>query len=223
MNTTQQQNYKPVAYARPNWREREALKEKQQREAAQKYAEEMQRKQYANTEENFPTMMTPTKRKAEGAPQGFSNLAKKWQQDDELEQKLEAYRKSKTEMERRALLGSIYVLRQRRMGDYEDDEVYEEARVLEAQTMQREEEDLNEKFPPHGRRGTYSEPDSEGWRTVLKRVRKQKRTLTEAELAQKYRDEFFEKDDEDDNDLGPRPTNGSWYPEDAGAHRRDFW
>lgn len=217
MSTTTQQNYKPVAYARPNWREREALKEKQQREAAQKYAEEMQRKQYANNEENFPTTMTPAKRKAEGAPQGFSNLAKKWQQDDELEQKLEAYRKSKSEMERRALLGSIYVLRQRRMGNYdedEEDEVYEEARILEAQSMQQEKEDLNEKFPPHGKRGTYSEPDEEGWRTVLRRVRKQKRTLTEAELAQKYRETFFGKEDEDD--VGESP-------DDAGAHRRDFW
>jgi hypothetical protein len=114
MSTTTQQNYKPVAYARPNWREREALKEKQQREAAQKYAEDMQRKQYENTEQNFPTTMTAAKRKAMDAPQGFSNLAKKWRQDDELEQKLEAYRKSKTEMERRALLNSIYVLRSRR-------------------------------------------------------------------------------------------------------------
>jgi hypothetical protein len=209
MSTTTQQNYKPVAYARPNWREREALKEKQQREAAQKYADEMQRKQYENTEQNFPTTMTAAKRKAEGAPQGFSNLAKKWRQDDELEQKLEAYRKSKTEMERRALLSSIYVLRNRRAGDDEED-LYED----EVETLPPQEEDLNEKFPPHGRRGTYTEPDEEGWRTVVRRVRKQKHTLTEAELAQKYRETFFEKEDE--NESGD-------YVDDAGAHRRDFW
>jgi hypothetical protein len=48
----------------------------------------------------------------------------------------------------------------------------------------------------------------------VRRVRKQKHTLTEAELAQKYRETFFEKEDE--NESGD-------YVDDAGAHRRDFW
>ena len=184
--------------SRPSWREREALKDRQQREAAAKAADEQQRKQYANTEANFPTTMAvrPALTKT-AVPQGFSAMASKWQQQEELERQLEAYRKSNSDRERRAILDTVYILRRRRAGYEEDVEDFDDE---EEPLPDDEEEDLNEKFPPHGRRGTYTEPDEEGWRIVLKRQRKQKRTLTEAELAQKYRDTFFNHEDGDSDD-----------------------
>ena len=68
---------------------------------------------------------------------------------------------------------------------------------------------------PHGRRGTYTEPDSEGFRTVTRRARKQVRTLTEAELARKYRAEFFGEDDEEEEDVNGDLTDRN--------QRRDFY
>lgn len=199
--------------SRPSWREREALKERQQREAAAKAAEEQQRKQYANTEANFPSTMAvrPALTKT-AVPQGFSAMASKWQQQEELERQLEAYRKSNSDRERRAILDTVYILRRRSAGFHEeDDTLYDD----DISTIPEETEDINEKFPPHGRRGTYTEPDGEGWRTVIKRQRKQKRTLTEAELAQKYRQEFFEREDNDSDDLNGDLTDRN--------QRREFY
>lgn len=189
-------NTKFNSNSRPSWREREALKERQQREAAAKAADEQQRRQYANNESNFPTTMAvrPALTKT-AVPQGFSAMASKWQQQEELERQLEAYRKSNSDRERRAILDTVYILRRRRAG-FEDD-VDDDVSTVPDESP---EEDLAEKFPPHGKRGTYTEPDEEGWRLVIKRQRKQKRTLTEAELAKKYREEFFERDDGDSED-----------------------
>lgn len=185
--------------SRPTWREREALKERQQREAAAKAAEEQQRKQYANNEVNFPSTMAarPTVLTKTAVPQGFSAMASKWQQQEELERQLEAYRKSNSDRERRAIIDTVYVLRRRHAGFQDEDD---DVSTLTYET-EPEEEDLNEKFPPHGKRGTYSEPDSEGWRLVLKRQRKEKRTLSEAELAKKYRDTFFAEDEYESDDM----------------------
>lgn len=198
--------------SRPSWREREALKERQQREAAAKAADEQQRKQYANNEANFPTTMAvrPALTKT-AVPQGFSAMASKWQQQEELERQLEAYRKSTSERERRAILDTVYVLRRRRAG-FEDD-VEDDVSTVPEEDL----EDFNEKFPPHGKRGTYTEPDEEGWRLVIKRQRKQKRTLTEAELAKKYREEFFgdreegDSDDDMNGDLTDRNQRRQFY------------
>lgn len=205
-------NTKFNSNSRPSWREREALKERQQREAAAKAADEQQRRQYANNESNFPTTMAvrPALTKT-AVPQGFSAMASKWQQQEELERQLEAYRKSNSDRERRAILDTVYILRRRRAG-FEDDVEDDVSTVPEESP----EEDLAEKFPPHGKRGTYTEPDSEGWRIVLKRQRKQKRTLTEAELAKKYREEFFgDREDDSDDDMNGDLTDRN--------QRREFY
>lgn len=205
-------NTKFNSNSRPSWREREALKERQQREAAAKAADEQQRRQYANNESNFPTTMAvrPALTKT-AVPQGFSAMASKWQQQEELERQLEAYRKSNSDRERRAILDTVYILRRRRAG-FEDD-VDDDVSTVPDESP---EEDLAEKFPPHGKRGTYTEPDEEGWRLVIKRQRKQKRTLTEAELAKKYREEFFgDREDDSDDDMNGDLTDRN--------QRREFY
>lgn len=192
-----------------NWRERQALKETQQREAARKAADEAERKRYANTQENFPTLVTTAHRITSDTLTGFADLANKMRMRDEVQQQLEAYRKAKSARERRTILDTVVLLR-RPQRDYDDEE---------EEPVEETPEDLRETYPPHGSRGTYSDvywdPEhGDGWRMVTKKMRKVKRELTEAELAQKYREEFLM----DDAESGDYDTSG--YPEDS---RRAFY
>ena len=194
-----------------NWRERQALKETQQREAARKAADEVERKRYANTHENFPTLVTTAHRMNTDALQGFADLANKMRLHDEVEQQLEAYRKAKSVRERRHILNTVVLLRrpQQRYDEEDEEEVPEDTP-----------QDLRETYPPHGTRGTYSDvywdPEhGDGWRMVTKKMRKVKRELTEAELAQKYREEFLMDDDGSEH----YESNAN-YPEDS---RRAFY
>lgn len=174
--------YTPTATARPTWRERSAIKRREQHEAEARAIEEEQRRHYANTEENFPTTMKATTTTGNTGSK-FADLATKWQVEEEMGRQLERYRKAKSERDRNMIRDTIVFLRNRRLDDIEDDS--------STLTYGEEVEDFNTMYPTHGPRGTNTEPDAEGWRMVVKRTRKQKYTLTEAELAQKYRDEFF--------------------------------
>lgn len=190
MSSTTKQ-YTPTATARPTWREREAQKERQQREAAFRAKEQEQAKRFANTEENFPTTMrTPQKMTVHGGPPGkFAELANKWQADEEV-----ARHKAYKQREQKVFYETVIPLRSGGgPRDEYDDYEYDDITVVE-------EESLDEKFPPHGKRGTYTAPDNEGWRMVTKKMKKQPRELTEAELVQKYRETFFGEDGEEDAD-----------------------
>jgi hypothetical protein len=190
------------------WRAREAAKEQYRREAANKAAEDAERKKYENTEDNFPTLVTTAHRMdSNSAPQGFSALAEKWREEDELDKKLEAYKKARTEKERREIVESIYVFRQTKRNQpvYEDeDEVVEETTKSTPLTVV---------YPGHGKRKTFSLPDSEGWRTVNKRYRKEKAELTEAELYEKYMNTRTneEYDNEVNEDLGEGDQRRQFY------------
>lgn len=188
MSTTTKQ-YTPTATARPNWRQREAQKERQQREAAAKAAEDERAKSFANTEENFPTTMKTTDSiRVHGGPSGkFLELANKLQVDEE------AIRQAKKARRQRIAYDPNLFIRSGRRLNYEEDDDY-------ASTVVEDTTDLNEKYPPHGKRGTYSAPDYEGFRTVTKKTKKVKRELTEAELQKKYREEFFGEGAEGEED-----------------------
>ncbi len=167
-----------------SWRDRQALKHKQSADAAERRA-------YENTEENFPTLVATARRLADG-PTDFSGKVAKMREREELEKQMEAYRKAKTARERREILASVYVVRRAPAAseeDYEEDDVA----TLPAPV----DDDL---YPPHGKRGRYGPADEDGWRLVTRKQRKQKRELTEAELAQKYREEFFGENGEEDED-----------------------
>ena len=195
MSSTNKQ-YTPTTTARPTWREREAQKERQQREAVVRAADDVHRKKVAKTEENFPTTMKPTNRVTIRPPGKFAELATKWQVEEEIDRQLENYRKAKNDRDRNVIRNSVIFLRNRhtRDEDYYDDE---ETMSYEEEV---EEETLDEKFPSHGKRGTFTAPDAEGWRLVVRKTRKQPQELTEAQLVQKYRDEFFGGEDEDEDD-----------------------
>lgn len=192
MSSTRTKQYTPTTTARPTWREREAQKERQQREAAAKSAEEIRTRAFAKTEENFPTMMKTTgKMTVYGGPQGkFLELANKLQVDDDALLAAKKARRQKIDYN-----PALFIRSGRARSYEEEDEDYE----YEDETVPQE--DINELYPPHGKRGTYSPPDSEGWRTVIKKMRKQPRELTEADLVRKYREEFFgEGEDAEDAD-----------------------
>lgn len=200
-------NYAPTTTARPTWREREAQKERAQREAVARAAEEQHRKKIAKTEENFPSTMKPIEKMTVygGTAGKFAELAAKWNVDEEL------LRTAKNDRERKIIRDTVMFIRSGRR-DYDREEDYEIE--YDEETIV-EEETLDEIFPPHGKRGTYTAPDIEGWRLVTRKTRKQPQELTNAQLAQKYRDEFFgagEDDDVDHNgDLTERNQRREFY------------
>lgn len=191
MSTTKQ--YTPTTTARPTWRDREAQKERQQREAARLAAEEERTRAFAKTEENFPSTMKPVDRMVvhDSPPGKFAQLANKMETDNE------ATRKAKKDRRQRIAYNPALFIRSggRKARTYDEEDEYDDN-----ESMVSQETDLNEKYPTHGKRGTCSPPDSEGWRTVTKKARKQKRELTEAELVKKYREEFFGENGEQEED-----------------------
>jgi hypothetical protein len=204
MNTNKQQST-----TRPSWREREVQKERQRREAVAQAADEAQRKKIAKTETNFPSTMQPIQTmRVHGGPAGkFAELATKWQVEEQIKRELENYRKASNDRERAVIRDSVIFLRNRRTRDddsYESED--EEERVVETP---------DEKFPSHGPRGTFTPPDNEGWRLVTRKTRRQPRELTQAQLAQKYRDEFYGGDAEEEAEV-----NDDY---DDRAQRRQFY
>ena len=201
-------HYTPTTTARPTWRDREAQKARQQREAAEKAAEEERTKAFADTEENFPSTLKPVEKVTvyDGPSGKFAELANKLQVDEE------AIKKQKKERKQRIDYNPALFIRsggRATMTYDEEDSGPEEGEVTPPK------EDLNEKYPTHGKRGTCSAPDHEGWRTVTKRVKKQKRELTEAELVRKYREEFFGEDEEQQQEMNGDLTERN--------QRRDFY
>ena len=187
-NTTKQ--YAPTATARPTWRDREAQKQREEREAILRAKEEAELKKFALTEENFPSLMRAVERMTvPDLPAGkFAELASK----------LNAVADTAPKEETLGPMPTIRNKSKRFQRADDDKESYISVREEEEPVANAPKETLNEKYPPHGKRGTYSGPDHEGWRYVLKKkAKKTKRTLTEAELQRKYREEFFGERDED--------------------------
>lgn len=185
------------------WRQREKEKERLRKEAEAQVAEQAVRKAYAKTETNFPTTLTSTVRKVitEGPDLAARILEAHIQ--EEVRKQMAAFRATMLERENRALLHGVYINRRRhRQGPSEDEEEYESQAPLP----------LAEQFPPHGRRGTYTEPDGDGWREVTRRVRR-KRVLTNAELER-----LAAQSDDDSEDRGDH--NGELADQ---THRREFY
>jgi hypothetical protein len=172
-------------YYRPNtsganWRQREIEKAKARKEAEQKAKEEAEKRQYANTEQNFPTVIGAGAGNTHVAfDQTFSNLAKDWQKSDEYEMARQAYETEKARKARNEFKG-IYIHR------------FREGRVADVE----EEEDIHRPYV------APSKVDYEGWEEVKGKARKTPRELTEAELAKKYEDAASESEGED-KDMNP--------------------
>lgn len=169
------------------WRQREAFK-------AQKQKDEAHRKQTEKTETNFPSLVALAHR-IHIAPQGFAEKADAWRVEQELKSQMDAYRKAKTARERRTILNTVYIFQQRGNADGGPEcrncggphwTLTCEDQADEEEFVEQEEDPMSVQFPPHGRRGTYTAPDSEGWRFVIRRLRVVKQEKTEDELHQMY-------------------------------------
>jgi hypothetical protein len=209
---------------RTNWRQRES-------EKIARAAEAEHLKRTAKTEENFPTTLIATARRIDQDGPDLAQRALQAHIQDEVRKQLEAYRTAKTERERRNIINGVYIFRRNRdLADVEDEyeDEYEEYH-----------QPINEKYPPHGKRGTYtpvySDPEfgalaaaeaptnpdgtrptadefSEGWRNVTKRIRR-KRVMTNAELeraAALSQDENSEEGDHN-GDLTERNQRRDFY------------
>lgn len=222
-----------MSSTRSNWRQRMAEKDRIEKESAARAAEEEQRKGYANTEENFPSNLVRMARPVI-APKirEFANRAAEAEEREVARRAVEEYRRKKAKTYHP---DNVFIHNHRRqVYDLEDEEHDGETLV--------DDTDLDELYPPHGRRGTYgpvhsdmlfgqemlarAEPNpdgtmptiwdfSEGWRTVTKLHRKA-RVLTNAELERRARAEILgEDDDEEDTDINGDLTDRN--------QRREFY
>lgn len=183
----------------PSWRQRMLEKERQEREALVRAAEAERQKQFANTETNFPTTLVTTARATKSALPAFAKTAAQAEEREVRRRQREAYANSQAARERRDAMHTIAFRHRRQQADYDDDE--------ETETVP--DQSLSELYPPHGPRGTYTDPDNDGWRLVTKRQRR-KRELTDAELEKKYRNEILNEDDSSEEwneDLTDRNNN----------------
>jgi hypothetical protein len=193
---------------RTTWREREMQKERQQREAVARAADDALRARLTKTEANFPTTMALPTQMTVMDGGSFAEKAALWQADDET-----LYRHARSARERKIIRDTVSFLRS---GGAQPR--YRPEEEMDAQSdapSGAEDVSPSTLYPPHGRRGTYTEPDAEGFRTVTRRTRAKPRTLTEAELARKYRAEFFGEEDEEEEDVNGDLTDRN--------QRRDFY
>jgi ABC-type sugar transport system ATPase subunit len=138
----------------------------------------------------------------------FAQKAALWQVDDDA-----LYRHARSARERKIIRDTVSFLRS---GGAQPRYRPEEEMDAQSDALSGVEDvSPSTLYPPHGRRGTYTEPDAEGFRTVTRRTRAKPRTLTEAELARKYRAEFFGEEDEEEEDVNGDLTDRN--------QRRDFY
>lgn len=169
---------------RTTWRQREAER-----------ARLAKLQQIAKTEENFPTTISSSSSRVVALP-GMAERILEAHIQEEVRKRVEAYRASMEARERRNLMNSVYFFRRNRSG-YSEDDVSEDGSYIVAE---------DEKYPGHGKRGTYTEADEDGWRLVVKRVRR-KRELTDAELEKMWRAEILnEEDGEEEHDYNGELT-----------------
>ena len=160
------------------WRQREIEKAKARKEAEQRAKEEAEKKQYARTEQNFPSLIGAGAGQTHVAfDHKFSTLAKEWQKEDDYELARQAYEKEKARKARNEFRG-VYIHR------------FREGRMTDVEEV---EEDIHQPYvaPP--------KVDYEGWEEVKKKARKTPRELTEVELAEKYAKAASESDEEEND------------------------
>ena len=198
--------------SRSNWRQRMAEKERREKEAIARAAEQERQKHAILNETNFPSNLVSTAHPVTHVfkLQGFANRAAEAERKDQQERTIQAYRQQRsqyTAMSDRMLASGIVGIHRKR-ASYTDEEEDEEELPQSLDT-------LNELYPRHRGRHYSTDPDAEGWREVLRYHRK-KRVLTNAELERKARAEILgEDDDEDDEDMNGDLTDRN--------QRREFY
>jgi hypothetical protein len=161
-----------------NWREREALKEKARQEAERLRKEAEEKAKLVVNETNFPSMSGQAGPKQQQGPQGdftFAELAQEWQIKDDIHERHEQVRRDKQDRER-MMMNGVYVM----------------SRVSTVEEPQH----IAISMPPPKPK-SMPRIDEDGFQEVSKKKRKEKRELTEAEIAEKY----AHVPEEDENDV----------------------
>lgn len=159
-----------------NWRQREIEKAKARKEAELKAKEEAERKQYAKTETNFPSLIRGGATQHVAFDHKFSTLASNWQRADDIEVARQAMEEEKARKARNEVSGMFL------------------PRFRPGRLANMEAEDYEEEAPQPTSRPKV---DYEGWEEVKKKAKKQPRELSMAELAKKYEEASNESDDEE--------------------------
>lgn len=180
--------------SRITWRQREAEK-----------ARLVQQRKVAKTEENFPSTLAATVRAVAHEGPGMAERILEAHIQEEVRRQMDAYRASMEARERRNMSNSVFLFRKSR-GGYQDEEASDSGSYIIEETV---------RFPGHGKRGTYTEADGEGWRIVTRRLNR-KRELTDAEMERKWRADILNEEVEHEQ----ADYNGELT--DAGQ-RRDFY
>lgn len=118
---------------------------------------------------------------------------------DDLHHKMEAYRRAKSDRERRELIDGVYILRRRAESSVP---------TIVDETIHSGPIDRSEQWPCHQGRDYSTEPDSDGWRLVVKKLRV-RRHLTDTELEAKYAD-AWKVGDVDEDELNDELVEGSY-------------
>lgn len=197
---------KHTASRNAGWRQRMEQKAAAARAEADRIEAELDRAKYARTNENFPATLVSTAhpRNQKEFGRSFAQKADAWRADDAENATRERLRRARSAFERRGLIRDIFIYRRKnKLSDIdlddEDEFVDDFRQVL-----------LNETWPPHGRRGRYSDADDEGWREVTRYWRARKpRTTQERVLGDESGDDNTENDSH----------NGDLFED----HRRDFY
>lgn len=168
-----------MASYRPNYasmRAREAEKARQRKELEAKQAEELQRRSLIKSETNFPTLVKKSEKMVvPDFDATFASKAVEWKDAEDRERRLAEFR-AKEAAQRHAEFMAMAMIP--RVGFRRS--VYEEEEEEEP-----EPDTLN--HPP--------KVDSDGWQEVKMKARKQKHTLSCAELAEKYAEAGDEEED----------------------------
>ena len=172
-------SYRPSLTPRyGNWREREALKEKARQEAERLRKEAEEKARLTVNDVNFPAISAQSGPKQQG-PQGeftFAELAQEWQIKDEIHERHEQVRRDKQDRER-VMSNGVYVMSRV--------STVEEPRHIAINMP-----------PPKPKSAPII--DEDGFQQVTRKQRKEKRELTEAEIAAKYA--HIPEEDENDGD-----------------------
>lgn len=153
------------------------MKQKAREEAERVRKEAAEKAKLAMNDINFPAMSGQAGVKQQQGPQGeftFAELAQEWQIKDDIHERREQVRKDKQQREQ-VMMNGIYVM----------------SRATEQPQPQHFVINVEPERPKPGLR-----LDEDGFQQVSRKSRKEKRELTEAEIAAKYA-HIPEEDEED--------------------------
>ena len=159
-----------------NWRERQQVKDRQDKERLERERDAEDRKKYEKTYTNFPSMGAGSAAAVPQFSKSFAGLAVDWKKNEDARRTREDYLKQRDAHEK-MLDGGVFV--------------YRPTNVLGSSDVPEFEEEYKAYVPP--------KIDGDGWQVAEQKRSKGPRELSHAELDRKYAQDA-PSDDEDESD-----------------------